>query len=181
MSKLGRIGTSIRIPRTTLFPKPLEDLQMSMDRSLHFLHSPTMQYAFAGLLLLDILVLFGELLVLSYFPHCSVIVRDAVSCCYDYNNSDHTNDNNNNNDTILQREENPYSIIYHCPSIRKWHHFFDTANTTIPTFTPQLQQQVVPNPINPTPSTTTIRDPKTTMEEPKLSRVEENEDDISPS
>jgi hypothetical protein len=275
------------------------------------------------LLLLDILVLFGELLVLSYFPHCSVIVRDAVSCCYDYNNSNHTNDNNNNNETILQREENPnheaelciypsvpnstysagcdeeryhgvhlteltffymtitilsifmveltISMIALTPAIffrqfffaldfiiisvslileitfhvlgddlyqslsgllvviRIWrfirighgiveltneaahkedHHlmeytkelraiilqhnlplpdhpemesFFDTANTTMPTFTPQLQQQVVPNPINPTPSTTTIRDPKTTMEEPKLSRVEENEDDISPS
>jgi hypothetical protein len=323
LSELGD-GMNFRIPTTVGVSEHVQTTHPQYSwqyRTLHFLHSPTMQYAFAGLLLLDILVLFGELLVLSYFPHCSVIVRDAVSCCYDNNNSDHTNDNNNNNETILQREENPnhkaelcrypsvpnstysagcdedryhgvhltemtffymtisilsifmieltISMIALTPAIffrqfffaldfiiisvslileitfhvlgddlyqslsgllvviRIWrfirighgiveltneaahkedHHlmeytkelraiilqhnlplpdhpemesFFDTANTTLHTFTPQLQQQVVPNPIKPTPTTTTIRDPKTMMEEPKLSRVEE--DDISPS
>jgi hypothetical protein len=254
-----------------------------------------MQYAFAGLLLLDILVLFGELLVLSYFPHCSVIVRDAVSCCYHNNNSNHAGPNSTYSAgcdeeryhgvhltemtffymtiTILSifMIELTISMIALTPAIffrqfffaldfiiisvslileitfhvlgddlyqslsgllviiRIWrfirighgiveltneaahkedHHlmeytkelraiilqhnlplpdhpemelFFDTANITMPTFTPQLKQEVVPNPINSTPTTTTIRDPKTTMEEPKLSRVDENEDDISPS
>jgi hypothetical protein len=322
LSELGD-GMNFRIPTTVGVSEHVQTTHPQYSwqyRTLHFLHSPTMQYAFAGLLLLDILVLFGELLVLSYFPHCSVIVRDAVSCCYDSNNSNHTN---NSNETILQREENPnheaelciypsvpnstysagcdeeryhgvhlteltffymtitilsifmieltISMIALTPAIffrqfffaldfiiisvslileitfhvlgddlyqslsgllvviRIWrfirighgiveltneaahkedHHlmeytkelraiilqhnlplpdhpemesFFDTANTTMPTFTPQLQQQVVPNPINPTPTTTTIRDPKTSMEEPKLSRVEEGEDDISPS
>lgn len=50
-------------------------------RTLQVLHSKKCQYLFAFLLLLDILILFGELLILSYYPHCSIIVRDAISCC----------------------------------------------------------------------------------------------------
>jgi hypothetical protein len=118
LSELGD-GMNFRIPTAVGVSEHVQTTHPQYSwqyRTLHFLHSPTMQYAFAGLLFLDILVLFGELLVLSYFPHCSVIVRDAVSCCYDSNNSNHTydsnnsnhtNDNNNNNETILQREENP--------------------------------------------------------------------------
>ena len=48
---------------------------------LHVLHSERVEYALAALLFLDILLLFGELLLLSYFPHCSLVIRDAISCC----------------------------------------------------------------------------------------------------
>jgi hypothetical protein len=50
-------------------------------RTLQVLHSKKCQYFLAFLLLLDIFILFGELMILSYFPHCSVVVRDAISCC----------------------------------------------------------------------------------------------------
>ena len=48
---------------------------------LHVLHSERVEYTLAALLFLDILLLFGELLLLSYFPHCSLVIRDAISCC----------------------------------------------------------------------------------------------------
>mmetsp|Transcript_23554 Transcript_23554/g.58510 ORF Transcript_23554/g.58510 Transcript_23554/m.58510 type:complete len:237 (+) Transcript_23554:258-968(+) len=46
-----------------------------------FLHSRRVQTALMVLLLLDILILFAEILLLAYFPHCSIIERDAISCC----------------------------------------------------------------------------------------------------
>jgi Zn-finger nucleic acid-binding protein len=48
---------------------------------LKFLHSRKVQSILMGLLLLDILVLFAEILILASYPHCSIIRRDAISCC----------------------------------------------------------------------------------------------------
>ena len=54
---------------------------------LHILHSKTVEYTLASLLFLDIILLFAELLLLSYFPHCTLVVRDAISCCSGGSNS----------------------------------------------------------------------------------------------
>jgi hypothetical protein len=48
---------------------------------LHILHSKTVEYTLAALLFLDIILLFTELLLLSYYPHCTLVIRDAISCC----------------------------------------------------------------------------------------------------
>ena len=48
---------------------------------LHVIHSKRVEYTLAALLFLDILLLFAELLLLSYFPHCTLVIRDAISCC----------------------------------------------------------------------------------------------------
>jgi Ion transport protein len=48
---------------------------------LKFLHSNKVQIMLIGLLLLDVIILFVELLILAIYPHCSIIVRDAISCC----------------------------------------------------------------------------------------------------
>lgn len=46
-----------------------------------FLHSGRVQVLLMGLLFLDVLILFVEMLFLANYPHCSLIERDAVSCC----------------------------------------------------------------------------------------------------
>ena len=48
---------------------------------LRFVHSGKVQKLLMALLLLDVIILFIEILLLALFPHCSVIVRDAISCC----------------------------------------------------------------------------------------------------
>jgi hypothetical protein len=48
---------------------------------LKFLHSRKVQSILMGLLLLDIIILFAEILILASYPHCSIIRRDAISCC----------------------------------------------------------------------------------------------------
>ena len=53
-------------------------------RILHVLHSPPVELALAGLLLLDVIILFVELFIGAQFPSCSVIERDAISCCPNY-------------------------------------------------------------------------------------------------
>jgi hypothetical protein len=55
---------------------------------LEFIHQKKVQYTLTALLILDVLILFSELLLLTYFPMCSVIERDCISCCAD---SDYTN------------------------------------------------------------------------------------------
>ena len=50
-------------------------------KALNFLHRRTVQYVMMGLLLLDVLVLFLDLFLLAEYPSCSIIERDAVSCC----------------------------------------------------------------------------------------------------
>jgi len=50
-------------------------------KALHFLHRRSVQYVLMGMLLLDVLVLFLDLFLLAEYPSCSIIERDAVSCC----------------------------------------------------------------------------------------------------
>lgn len=50
-------------------------------RALKFLHSPQVQMTLMSLLLLDVLILFVELFLLASYPACSIIERDAISCC----------------------------------------------------------------------------------------------------
>lgn len=50
-------------------------------KALKFLHRRSVQYVFMGMLLLDVLVLFLDLFLLAEYPNCSIIERDAVSCC----------------------------------------------------------------------------------------------------
>jgi hypothetical protein len=50
-------------------------------RVLTFLHTPQVQMTLMSLLLLDVLILFVELFLLASYPSCSLIERDAISCC----------------------------------------------------------------------------------------------------
>lgn len=50
-------------------------------RALKFIHSENVQRLLMALLFLDVIILFVELLFLASYPHCSIIVRDAISCC----------------------------------------------------------------------------------------------------
>ena len=50
-------------------------------RALTFLHTPQVQTTLMSLLLLDVLILFVELFLLASYPNCSIIQRDAISCC----------------------------------------------------------------------------------------------------
>mmetsp|Transcript_5200 Transcript_5200/g.10257 ORF Transcript_5200/g.10257 Transcript_5200/m.10257 type:complete len:322 (-) Transcript_5200:135-1100(-) len=50
-------------------------------KALHFLHTSKMQMFFASLLLLDVLILFAELALLTIYPTCDLVERDAISCC----------------------------------------------------------------------------------------------------
>ena len=47
---------------------------------LEFLHSKRVQYFLMGLLVLDILILFTEVTLMSLYPFCDIITRDAISC-----------------------------------------------------------------------------------------------------
>ena len=53
-------------------------------RVLHVLHSTRVEMMLAGLLLLDVVILFVELFLGASYPSCSVVTRDAVSCCPAY-------------------------------------------------------------------------------------------------
>lgn len=48
---------------------------------LEFLHKRTVQYLLIALLLLDVIILFIELFLMTQYPMCSVIERDCFSCC----------------------------------------------------------------------------------------------------
>ncbi|KAL7563135.1 hypothetical protein ACA910_012316 [Epithemia clementina (nom. ined.)] len=50
-------------------------------KALRFLHSSKVQILLAGLLLLDVLILFIEMALLTLYPSCHIIERDAISCC----------------------------------------------------------------------------------------------------
>lgn len=50
-------------------------------RVLKLLHGSKMQIFFASLLLLDVLILFCELALLTLYPSCHLVERDAISCC----------------------------------------------------------------------------------------------------
>jgi hypothetical protein len=48
---------------------------------LAFIHSPAVEYTMMVLLLLDVCILFVELYLQGLYPTCSIIIRDAISCC----------------------------------------------------------------------------------------------------
>jgi hypothetical protein len=50
-------------------------------QTIRWIHSSPVQIALMSLLFCDVLILFVELLFLAQFPHCSIIQRDAISCC----------------------------------------------------------------------------------------------------
>jgi len=50
-------------------------------RVLRVIHSPAVQMGLLGMLLLDVLILFAEISLLAAYPNCTVIERDAISCC----------------------------------------------------------------------------------------------------
>ena len=50
-------------------------------KTLRFLHRRDVQIFLLILLLLDILVIFAEVYLMSEYPHCGIIQRDAISCC----------------------------------------------------------------------------------------------------
>ena len=50
-------------------------------RLLKGLHGGRMQILLAALLLLDVLILFCELALLTLYPSCHLVERDAISCC----------------------------------------------------------------------------------------------------
>ena len=51
-------------------------------RLLEILNSSIVQRIIIALLLLDVIILFVELALDAFFPGCSIIERDAISCCY---------------------------------------------------------------------------------------------------
>lgn len=77
---------------------------------LHVIHSKKVEYTLAALLFLDIILLFAELLLLSYFPHCTLVIRDAISCCsgssnntFDALNNESSNNNSSAHDTTARQ------------------------------------------------------------------------------
>lgn len=48
---------------------------------LEFLHKRKVQYVLISLLVLDVIILFIELFLLTQYPMCAVIERDCFSCC----------------------------------------------------------------------------------------------------
>mmetsp|Transcript_26378 Transcript_26378/g.40487 ORF Transcript_26378/g.40487 Transcript_26378/m.40487 type:complete len:228 (-) Transcript_26378:1404-2087(-) len=59
-------------------------------RVLHYVHDRKVQNFLMALLLLDVCILFLELFLAAEFPPCSIIERDAISCC-PADNGDHSN------------------------------------------------------------------------------------------
>ena len=50
-------------------------------KTLRFINSTPVQRFLIALLLLDVLILFAELAIDVHVPSCTIIVRDAISCC----------------------------------------------------------------------------------------------------
>eukprot|EP00529_Nitzschia_sp_RCC80_P019821 CAMPEP_0113452038 /NCGR_PEP_ID=MMETSP0014_2-20120614/6644_1 /TAXON_ID=2857 /ORGANISM="Nitzschia sp." /LENGTH=421 /DNA_ID=CAMNT_0000343405 /DNA_START=53 /DNA_END=1318 /DNA_ORIENTATION=+ /assembly_acc=CAM_ASM_000159 len=49
--------------------------------TINFIHQKWVQHTMLILLCLDVLIIFTELFLMSAFPVCSIVVRDAISCC----------------------------------------------------------------------------------------------------
>lgn len=50
-------------------------------KALKFIHQSWFQKLLMALLLLDVIILFTEIFLLAQYPSCSIITRDAISCC----------------------------------------------------------------------------------------------------
>lgn len=94
-------GPSIRQPRRRQKQLSTDSLNWAMpsnrDVNLHvqeqagehswrywvvkMLHGRRMQIFLASLLLLDVVILFCELALMTLFPACNLVERDAISCC----------------------------------------------------------------------------------------------------
>jgi hypothetical protein len=75
---------SMRIPDNRQVRQDAKDVHgvNSLEhRVLKFIHGKKVQTILASLLLLDVLIIFTELMLWSMYPHCSIIVRDGISCC----------------------------------------------------------------------------------------------------
>ena len=48
---------------------------------LEFLHKRQVQYVLISLLILDVIILFIDLFLLTQYPMCAIIERDCISCC----------------------------------------------------------------------------------------------------
>mmetsp|Transcript_33262 Transcript_33262/g.54909 ORF Transcript_33262/g.54909 Transcript_33262/m.54909 type:complete len:307 (+) Transcript_33262:85-1005(+) len=57
-------------------------------RILHIIHTDFVEYLLMGLLILDVIILFIELYISAEFPPCTIIERDAISCCMATNATD---------------------------------------------------------------------------------------------
>ena len=50
---------------------------------IYFIHQKWFQRTMLVLLMIDVLIIFTELFLMSAFPFCAIIVRDCISCCPD--------------------------------------------------------------------------------------------------
>lgn len=48
---------------------------------LEFLHQPRISFILMSLMLLDVIILFLELFLMTQYPMCTIIERDCISCC----------------------------------------------------------------------------------------------------
>lgn len=57
-------------------------------KAVEFINNHTVQRVFICLLLMDVLILFAELYLDAVYPACTIIERDAISCCPTETDSD---------------------------------------------------------------------------------------------
>lgn len=90
-------------------------------KALEIINSNAVQRILICLLLMDVLILFVELGMDAFFPSCTLINRDAISCCpADYNeahnNAERSNNNNNDVHRFLSGEgDNAHGHICEAP------------------------------------------------------------------
>jgi hypothetical protein len=63
---------------------------------LKALHRPAVEIGLACLLLLDVVILITEMSLLTFYPPCSFVERDAISCCPVLDNNEHVIDDTAN-------------------------------------------------------------------------------------
>ncbi len=51
------------------------------SKILNFIHTKRVQYTLAGLLVMDVLILFLELAIEAYSPSCDYVEKNGISCC----------------------------------------------------------------------------------------------------
>jgi len=78
---LSSFSSTIANHEVTLHVGNEEGTDSWQYKALHFLHTSKMQIFLACLLLLDVLILFAELALLTIYPTCNLVERDAISCC----------------------------------------------------------------------------------------------------
>lgn len=56
-------------------------------KAIQFINSHLVQKILIGLLLTDVMIIFSELAIDAYFPACTLVIRDAISCCPAHNDA----------------------------------------------------------------------------------------------